>query len=74
MKATDQLETIVGDAQNLAASQALRRELEAVRATGTLYLGYPVLRTADEKVFVDALLVSPSHGLWAFDSRPMLRL
>lgn len=35
--------------------------------TGTLYLGYPVLSTADAKVFVDALLVSRSHGLVAFD-------
>jgi superfamily I DNA and RNA helicase len=33
---------------------------------GTLYLGYPVLATADEKVVVDALLVSPDHGLVAF--------
>lgn len=34
---------------------------------GTLYLGYPVLTTADAKVFVDALLVSSTHGLVAFD-------
>jgi superfamily I DNA and RNA helicase len=34
---------------------------------GTLYLGYPVLSTADSKVFVDALLVSSTHGLVAFD-------
>jgi superfamily I DNA and RNA helicase len=33
----------------------------------TLNLHYPVLATADAKVFVDGLLVSKSHGLVAFD-------
>lgn len=34
--------------------------------SGTIYLGYPVLSTADDRVFVDALLVSQEHGLAAF--------
>jgi superfamily I DNA and RNA helicase len=33
---------------------------------GTVYLGYPVLAAADDRVAVDALLVSPSRGLVAF--------
>ncbi|MFE0580725.1 DEAD/DEAH box helicase [Streptomyces sp. NPDC058874] len=33
---------------------------------GTIYLGYPVLATADERVEVDALLVSKTNGLVAF--------
>ncbi|MFE5589186.1 hypothetical protein [Streptomyces sp. NPDC056549] len=33
---------------------------------GTVYLGYPVLATAEETVEVDALMVSQAHGLVAF--------
>ena len=33
---------------------------------GILYIGYPILATADEKVTVDALLVTLQYGLVAF--------
>jgi superfamily I DNA and RNA helicase len=33
---------------------------------GTIYLGYPVLATADERVEVDGLLISRDHGLVGF--------
>jgi superfamily I DNA and RNA helicase len=41
--------------------------IKRIGVTGTLYIGYPVLATADAKVFVDALLVSRDCGIIAFD-------
>ena len=61
------LDIIFGENSGTSAAQALQGALKAAEANGTLYLGYPVLSTADTKVFVDALLVSPSFGLIAFD-------
>ena len=46
--------------------ERLRPELRTVLDEGTIYLGYPVLATADQRVEVDALLVSRAHGLVAF--------
>src|SRR5271170_7836523 len=48
-------------------AQSLLGVLKNMDITGTLYLGYPVLSTADGKVFIDALLLSQSYGLIAFD-------
>ena len=61
------METVFGDSQGSVAVESLRTVLGDMHISGTLYLGYPVLATADAKVFVDALLVSGSHGLVAFD-------
>lgn len=61
------LEIIFGENANSVAAKALRDTLRQMNVSGDLYLGYPVLSTADAKVFVDALLVSTSHGLVAFD-------
>ena len=61
------METVFGDSQGSVAVESLRAVLGGMDISGTLYLGYPVLATADAKVFVDALLVSGSHGLVAFD-------
>lgn len=61
------LDIVFGENSATLAAQSLRDELRRMDITGTLYLGYPVLSTADAKVFVDALLVSRSHGLVAFD-------
>jgi superfamily I DNA and RNA helicase len=44
----------------------LAGELGRLDVSGTVYLGYPVLATADDRVEIDALLVSPRHGLLAF--------
>lgn len=60
------LEVVYGESRNRAIAQALAVQLQAAVAEGTVYLGYPVLATADERVDVDALLVSQSHGLVAF--------
>lgn len=67
------LEVVYGESRNRAIAHALVGQLQPVVEEGTVYLGYPVLATADERVEVDALLVSQSHGLAAFllaDSLP----
>lgn len=60
------LEVIYGESRNRPAAQALAKQLSNTLDEGTVYLGYPVLATADERVEVDALLVSEAHGLVAF--------
>jgi superfamily I DNA and RNA helicase len=60
------LEVIYGASRNRGVARALAGKLATVVDEGTIYLGYPVLATADENVDVDALLVSRQHGLVAF--------
>ena len=61
------METVFGASRGTIAVESLRAALNGMDVAGTLYLGYPILATADARVFVDALLVSGSHGLVAFD-------
>ena len=61
------LDVVFGENSSGVEVTRLRTVLQQMDISGTLYLGYPVLSTADAKVFVDALLVSESHGLVAFD-------
>jgi superfamily I DNA and RNA helicase len=60
------LQVVYGESTNKTVAQALAAALREVVTEGTVYLGYPVLATADERVNVDALLVSRDHGLAAF--------
>ncbi len=60
------LEVIYGETRNRSVAQALARELQKIADDGTVYIGYPVLASADDRVFVDALAVLPLHGLVAF--------
>ena len=60
------LEVVYGEPRNRSLAIRLAETLREVVSDGTVYLGYPVLATADDRVFVDALLVSESHGLAAF--------
>lgn len=60
------LEVVYGESRNRRTAQALVEQLQPVVEDGTVYLGYPVLATADERVEVDALLVCRKHGLVAF--------
>lgn len=60
------LEVVYGESRNRPIAKALAGQLRSVVDEGTIYLGYPVLATADEKIEVDALLVTKSHGLVAF--------
>lgn len=60
------LDVVYGASRNREVAKALANQLRSVINDGTVYLGYPVLTTADERVEVDALLVSSEHGLVAF--------
>ncbi len=67
------LEVVYGETRHRALSVMLAQTLTNFVSDGILYLGYPVLASADERVFVDALLVSGECGLTAFqiaDSQP----
>ena len=61
------LDIVFGENAGTIPAQSLQAELQNLNVSGTLYLGYPVLSTADGKVLVDALLVSENHGVLAFD-------
>lgn len=60
------LEIIHGQSRERSLGVRLADQLSSVVTDGTVYLGYPVLATADVQVQVDALLVSPDRGLAAF--------
>lgn len=60
------LEIVYGEPRHRAVAVQLAQVLEASVDDGTIYLGYPVLATADERVFIDALLVSAQRGVVAF--------
>jgi hypothetical protein len=61
------LDIVFGENSETVAAQSLRNALREMGISGTLYPGYPVLSTADAKVFIDGLLLSNAHGLIAFD-------
>ncbi|MFD8047675.1 DEAD/DEAH box helicase [Streptomyces chartreusis] len=60
------LEVVYGESRDRATASRLAEMLKPHVDNGTIYLGYPVLTTADDRVEVDALLVSRDHGLVAF--------
>jgi hypothetical protein len=60
------IDVVQGSTRNLGAARTLAEAVSAVANEGTIYLGYPVLATADERVDVDAMLVSSDHGVVAF--------
>jgi superfamily I DNA and RNA helicase len=60
------LEVVHGQSRDRMAATALADTLNRVVSSGTLYLGYPVLATADERIEVDALLVSADRGVVGF--------
>jgi superfamily I DNA and RNA helicase len=60
------LEIIRGESKNRHLAETLGAHLLAGGITGDLYLGYPVLSTPTGRVQVDALLVSKSSGVVAF--------
>lgn len=41
--------------------------LQKVEWTGSLYLGYPLLASADDTTLIDALLTCEEHGVIVFD-------
>lgn len=60
------LEVVHGQPANIEAAHELADLLDQELDEGTIYLGYPVLATADDRVEIDALLVSEKRGLIAF--------
>ncbi|QUS37808.1 helicase [Tardiphaga alba] len=61
-------EIIWGAAKKPVASQALAEHIErAFKGEGVLYIGYPVLSVPEGTNSIDALWVSPEHGVVIFD-------
>jgi superfamily I DNA and RNA helicase len=60
------LEIIYGKTTNPTAGRQIVDVLQDLDPEGTLYLGYPVLALADDRVNVEALLVTSRFGLVAF--------
>ena len=60
------LEVTHGRAENQIVANELRRLLRSMELEGSLYIGYPILATADHSVTVDSLLVTVERGLVAF--------
>lgn len=61
------LDQVVGEKRNPLAADELLKRFRGSQLTGTLYVGYPVLASLDEPVFIDALLTTLEHGVVAFD-------
>lgn len=60
------LEVVYGEPRHRAIALRLSEFLKSTVPEGTVYLGYPVLATAEDRVYVDALLVAQQVGLVAF--------
>jgi superfamily I DNA and RNA helicase len=61
-------EIIWGSTKKPVASQALAEQIEAAfPEEGVLYVGYPVLSAPEGPSSIDALWVSPAHGVIIFD-------
>lgn len=61
------LELIIGTKSNPISIDCLIDCLDKAPLDGTLYIGYPILSTQEEKTFIDALLTSRQHGVVVFD-------
>lgn len=61
------MEIIKGSAKKPASAERLIEivERDFAEDNGVLYIGYPVLSTVDDAVSVDALMISPIHGVVA---------
>lgn len=60
------LEVTHGQTRNQVAADELVALLIDSGLEGSLYIGYPIVATADDFITVDALLVTQAHGLVAF--------
>lgn len=62
------LQIVIGrNKRNMMAQSALITATKAADLDGTLYLGYPIIATADQMVTIDALLTTKEHGVVAID-------
>jgi superfamily I DNA and RNA helicase len=60
------IEVVYGQTKKKLIADKLVAAIEQLNLNGTLYIGYPVIASADEPVTVDSLLVCHEHGLVAF--------
>lgn len=60
------LEIVYGETDHRQVASQLADILQGMQLDGTFYIGYPVIASADEKVVVDALLLTEQHGLIVF--------
>ena len=62
------LSVVKGETDKPAASEQLARALQNRPAiTGDLFIGYPIVGTADGPYVIDAILFSPERGIVIFD-------
>ena len=62
------MDLVIGTNANSVAVSRLIEELNAIPLTSaTLYVGYPILSTADMSLSLDAILTSIEHGIVVFD-------
>ena len=60
------LEIVRGTIKNLIAMNSLITTLKNIRVEGTLYLGYPIIASADASHTIEALFLSQKYGLVVF--------
>ncbi len=60
------LEVVYGQTKTKLIADRLVSGIRALPLNGTLYIGYPVIASADEPITIDSLLVCREHGLVAF--------
>src|SRR5258708_33953063 len=62
------LEIVIGrNKKNMIAQDALLQALKNADIHGTLYIGYPIIATADHMVTIDALMTTRETGVVAID-------
>jgi len=60
------LEIVYGKTKSPTIVDNLYESLRNCSLNGTLYIGYPILASAEESITVDALLITDEHGLVVF--------
>lgn len=61
------LEIVRGQDNKPAISGVLEEFIKEIDIDGVLYIGYPIIPTNTASIFIDASIVSPTHGLVLFD-------
>jgi superfamily I DNA and RNA helicase len=64
------LEVVYGQTRKQTIANRVVAALQPLGLDGTVFIGYPVLASADEPISIDALLVCKEHGLVAFVFEP----
>jgi superfamily I DNA and RNA helicase len=60
------LEKVYGSTKKQAVLRPLIERLDELNLSGTFYIGYPILASAEEPITLDALLLTSEHGLIVF--------